>query len=66
MENVILVNDVQAAEVLGIAPATLRKWRCLGGGPGYYRIGRLIRYRSDELFEWVEGHRKQNTSQYEK
>ena len=66
MDNVCLLDDVQAADVLGLAPATLRKWRCQGGGPAFFRLGRLIRYRRDEIEAWLESRRVENTSQYEK
>jgi hypothetical protein len=49
-----LLNDVQAAKLLGISPMTLRKDRC------YHtleipiiRIGKSIRYHPSQLMEWV-------------
>jgi hypothetical protein len=46
----VLIDDKQAAQVLGVSPNTLAIWRSLGR----YRIpfiksGRLVRYRVDDL-----------------
>jgi hypothetical protein len=34
--------------------ATLAKWRCIGGGPVYQKLGKLIRYRQARLLEFAE------------
>jgi Helix-turn-helix domain len=34
-----LLTDKQAAPLLGVAPATLRSWRCHGIGPAYVKLG---------------------------
>ncbi len=34
-----LLNDQQAAEQLGVSPATLRSWRCRGIGPDFVKMG---------------------------
>jgi Helix-turn-helix domain len=34
-----LIDDKQAAVLLGVAPATLRSWRCRGIGPAYVKLG---------------------------
>jgi excisionase family DNA binding protein len=44
----------EAAEYLGMAPATLYGWRCRRYGPPSYRLGNKIRYRPDEVRSWVE------------
>ena len=50
-----LVNDVTAAEILGLSVITLRNWRCLGKGPRYLKLnGRAIRYRVSDLLAWAE------------
>ena len=40
----------QVSEKLGVSTATLRKWRCLGQGPKFLKVGRKIHYPP----EWVE------------
>jgi hypothetical protein len=34
--------------------ATLAKWRCIGGGPVYQKLGKFIRYRQPRLREFAE------------
>lgn len=34
-----LIDDKAAAVLLGVAPATLRSWRCRGIGPAYVKLG---------------------------
>lgn len=47
------LNPRQAARYLGCQDSTLRAWRASGFGPGFYRLGRLIRYRRAELDRWI-------------
>lgn len=37
------LNNRQAAQFLGVHPATLANWRCYGRGPPYgiYKVGRI-------------------------
>jgi hypothetical protein len=52
--------DGEAAEAWlrerGIARSskTLRKLRCIGGGPRFRRLGRRCYYTEDDLAEWIE------------
>ena len=34
-----LLNDKEAAQKLGVTPATLRSWRCRGIGPSFVKMG---------------------------
>lgn len=45
-------NDV-AAKYLGVKPPTLTAWRHRGQGPVFIRVGRLVRYREEDLERWV-------------
>lgn len=36
-----------------IAPATLDKWRCLGGGPEFQKLGRAVFYQPESLDAWI-------------
>ena len=40
-----LLTVQQAADILGLAPSTLNKWRLCGGGPEFVKLGRRITYR---------------------
>ncbi len=52
----IMLTTREAADYLGLAPATLNKWRCLGVGPAFVRLGRAIRYRRDHLDAFLIAH----------
>jgi hypothetical protein len=47
------VNDVEAAEILSSSPQTLRNWRCRGVGPAYSKRGVMVRYRVQDLFDFM-------------
>lgn len=58
-----LLNEQQVAEILGLACATLRKWRCTGEGPKFRKIGRAIRYRVEDIQAFIDSRGFENTSQ---
>ena len=61
-----LLNQKQAANLLGASEKTLEGWRVKGGGPRFLKQGsRFIRYRMSDLSEWIEGHLVDSTSEYE-
>lgn len=44
----------QAAEWTGFAESTLATWRSRGGGPPFRKVGRMIRYSTEELDRFIE------------
>jgi excisionase family DNA binding protein len=58
-----LLTTDQAAECLGVAGITLRKWRLYGGGPRFVRLGRAVRYRLGALEAYVAKQEFDSTSQ---
>jgi predicted site-specific integrase-resolvase len=54
-----LIDEKTAAEVLGVAPKTLTRWRWARKGPPYVRIG-VIRYRLEDLDGYVQSNRVEN------
>jgi len=44
-----LLRETEVAKRLGLAPATLRKWRWEGRGPSFVRVGGAIRYDPADL-----------------
>ncbi|NIE81466.1 AlpA family transcriptional regulator [Asaia sp. As-1742] len=44
----------QAAEWLGISPRTLERYRVIGGGPVFHKLGNRVTYTVADLREWVE------------
>ena len=61
----LLMTVNQAAEYLGLAISTLNKWRCLGDGPVFIKMGRAVRYRAEDLNRYISESQKQNTSNAE-
>ena len=57
-----LLTTPAAAKILGISRKTLEKWRVVGGGPRYRKLGRLVRYAEDDLHEWAERDVRRSTS----
>jgi len=51
--NEKLLNDRQAAEILGLAVSTLRNWRNNGRGPVYRKMGRAVRYALADLQAFI-------------
>lgn len=53
MEN--LLNEHEAAEFLGVKVTGLRDWRINGNGPPYCKMSaRVVRYRPEDLRQWIE------------
>jgi hypothetical protein len=48
-----LRNDVEVAEYFGVKVATVRKWRVLGQGPRWIKIGHCVRYRPEGLLAFL-------------
>ena len=44
-----LINEYEAAQLLGLSVSTLRNWRFAGVGPKYYKVGRAVRYDRNDL-----------------
>jgi excisionase family DNA binding protein len=56
-----LLTPIQAAEFLGVSKNTLCVWRSLGRyNVPYIKVGRLIRYRKNDLKEWLERRYRKN------
>ena len=47
------MNEIEAAERLGLSVATLRAWRHRGKGPRFVRLGRAVRYLPTDLAEFI-------------
>ena len=58
-----IARTPEAAEYVGLAPATLEKLRVVGGGPRFVRLGgRAIGYDVRDLDAWLDAQRHQTTS----
>ena len=56
-----LLDTKSAALFLGLSKKTLEAYRLRGGGPAYYKAGR-IRYSEADLIAWLESRRRTSTS----
>ncbi len=52
------MNTREAAERLGLAPATLTRYRIAGEGPVHLRFGGCVRYGANDLEAWEVGRRR--------
>lgn len=52
----------RAASFLGLSPRTLEKYRVIGGGPPYRKLGKRVVYALGELERWAEARRRDSTS----
>jgi predicted DNA-binding transcriptional regulator AlpA len=49
-----LWSTVEVAECLALSPRTVRRWRSKGTGPGWFRVGRVVRYDPAEVYRWLD------------
>ena len=52
-----LLDENNAAEMIGCSVALMRKWRTLGIGPAYVKVGRLVRYRRADIESFLDANR---------
>jgi excisionase family DNA binding protein len=50
-----LMTSDQVAAALALSKKTLAAWRCSGRSPlPFLRLGSRVRYRSEDVFAWLE------------
>ena len=52
----------EAARFLGLSRRTLAKYRVVGGGPVYVKLGRRVVYALGDLQDWANRRRRDSTS----
>ena len=57
-----LLDTNQLAEQLLNKSNTIEDWRIKGVGPRYIKIGRLVRYRLEDVELWLEAQTRNSTS----
>jgi excisionase family DNA binding protein len=58
-----LVDDTDAANILGVSPGTLSVWRSTGRyGLPFVKVGRNVRYRVSDLNAWLDKRTRSNGS----
>jgi excisionase family DNA binding protein len=47
------LTDIEVATRLGVSRFTVRSWRLKGIGPRFLKLGRAVRYRPEDVDEYV-------------
>ena len=58
-----LINEHEAARILGLSVKTLRRWRWQGRELEFFKIGHAVRYHPDVVNAYIEARRRSSTSQ---
>ena len=53
-----LLSPVELASYLGLPVATIYRWRTYGEGPPGFRVGRHVRYRLEDIDQWLDEKRR--------
>lgn len=56
-EEKLYLNEKEVSQITGISLATLRSNRVYGIGMPYYKVGKSVRYKRDEVIAYVEKNR---------
>jgi excisionase family DNA binding protein len=59
--NEYLVTEDEAASLLRVSLTSVRRWRREGRGPVYRKMGRSVRYRPDDLADFIASARCMET-----
>lgn len=54
----------EAAKVMRLSPATLRKWRQIGQGPLFSKIHGKVLYADNDIHDFIINRRVNSTSEY--
>lgn len=57
-----LLNTPETADRIGTSVSYLNKLRCAGGGPVFVKMGRLVRYRPEDVDAYLDARRRTSTS----
>jgi excisionase family DNA binding protein len=52
MQNFLTEKEV--AKQIKVSLGSLRRWRLLQRGPRFIKVGALVRYRAEDLEQWLE------------
>jgi len=55
----------EAADYIGMSISGLNNMRSQGGGPRYWKIGRLIYYEVKDLDDWIKPKKFNSTADYQ-
>ncbi len=49
----VFLTEKDVAKQINVSLATLRRWRLEQRGPRFVKIGALVRYRPEDLEQWM-------------
>ncbi|MDE0282055.1 MAG: helix-turn-helix domain-containing protein [Gammaproteobacteria bacterium] len=58
----VYLDTRRAADLLGLSPRTLDRYRVTGEGPEFFRFGNRIRYLKSDVLDWARVRRLRSTS----
>ncbi len=50
-----LISEEAAANLLDVSKKTMQMWRWTGKGPSYIKLGRTVRYKIEDIIEYING-----------
>ncbi len=57
-----LINEVQAARMLGLSVKTLRRWRWAGKPPRFIKLGSAVKYEPETIQQLIDESRRNSTT----
>ena len=60
-----LLDTNSAARRMGMSKSFLDKMRVRGDGPKYLKVGNRVRYRHEDITQWLKGRLLSSTSEAE-
>lgn len=57
MQDIFYVSEKRVSQIIGRALSSLRNDRFNRRGLPYYKFGRAVKYRLDEVIKWAEARR---------
>ncbi len=51
-----VLTESELARRARVSISVLRKWRREGQGPRFLKLGRLVRYRAQDIQAWLDAH----------
>jgi len=62
VELPVMMTPAQTAEALEVSPATLARWRWAGRGPKFVKYGKHVRYRRQDVVDFIEASIREHTA----
>lgn len=61
--EITVLRQTEVAELLGISPRTLERWRRIGQGPQFLKIGKRVGYNLEDVRAYIERVTRSSTSE---